>query len=109
MAESLVIKQGDTAAAVRARLTDRDGPVTLQPGATVRFHMRQVHGTKTVTGTAITDPNTGEILYRWRADGTDTDTPGVYEQEWEVTFPDTTVATFPSDGWNSIVILEDLA
>ena len=33
---------------------------------------------------------------------------GTYKQEWQVTFGDGTVLTFPSDTWNTLEILDDL-
>lgn len=33
---------------------------------------------------------------------------GDYSQEWQVTFPDASVLTFPSNGYNKIIILDDL-
>lgn len=33
---------------------------------------------------------------------------GVYKQEWQVTYGDGTILTFPSDNYNTVIILEDL-
>lgn len=34
--------------------------------------------------------------------------PGTYKQEWEVIFPTSKPLTFPSDGYNTIIIIDDL-
>lgn len=33
---------------------------------------------------------------------------GTYKQEWQVTFGDATILTFPSNAWNTLIILDDL-
>ena len=54
----------------------------------------------------MTDESGGRISYQWLAG--DTDTPGVFQVEIEVTFSDETVATFPSDGYHQLTILAEI-
>ncbi len=91
------IKVGDTLPPVEAVLADALGPVGLT-GATVRWHMRLEGTTGALKANApavIVSALDGAVRYDWAP--ADTDTPGVYEAEWEVTFPDSSVITFPND------------
>lgn len=103
------IKRDDTMPLV-ATLADRSGPVDLT-ASTVVFGMRQRHGNKTGGGSVDVDPdqaaNPGLISYEW--DAGETDTAGVFDGEFQVTFPDATVQSFPNDGYLEIVILGDIA
>jgi hypothetical protein len=50
--------------------------------------------------------NKGKVSYTWV--GTDTDTAGVYEAEWQATFAGSKPMTFPNDGHMVIRITDDL-
>lgn len=54
----------------------------------------------------VVDAPSRKVRYQW-ADG-DTDTPGTYQAEWEVVFPDGRARTFPTTAYHSIDILADL-
>ena len=109
--------EGDTAKPIEADLSDEDGPIVLL-GAAIRFLMAPVpESGKTVpvvVGVAVAvnpnavlgDPDLGKVRYQW-ADG-DTDVPGVYRGQWEVTFANGTRETFPT-GYNEIIIYERVA
>jgi hypothetical protein len=57
----------------------------------------------------IESPATAGIV-RYDPLATDTDTVAVYDQEWEVTFADSKVATFPNTATkNQVIITDDLA
>jgi hypothetical protein len=100
------IKSGDTAIEFTATLTRNNVPVNLT-SSSVKFLLRN-----RATGTAFSATATIVVA----AAGTVSYEPGVgfpttagnYSQEWEVTFPDTTVLTFPSAGYNTLVIEDDL-
>lgn len=83
-----VIKKGNLLPVVEATLKDaKDNPVDLT-GMTVKFVMRLVGATLPKINTAATVDldqvnNKGKVSYDWA--GTDTDTAGIYEAEWEVT------------------------
>ena len=91
------IKTNDTSPAIQATLQDNDGNAVDISGAAVRFHMVK-RGTTTAkvdaAATIVSEAN-GQVKYNW--DAADTDTEGFYLGEWEVTYSDTTVETFPND------------
>jgi hypothetical protein len=71
------------------------------------FVLRHVSGSPAVAGTASIVSSV-ERTVRYVAQSGDLDTAGVYRQEWEVTFDDGAVLTFPSDGYNMVEVLADL-
>lgn len=84
-------------------------------GATVRFVMKPENGTVlTVDGTADidSDPTTGIVSYSWVAPvgetPGDTDTDGEYEAEFEVTFADDSIQTFPNSRYLRVKVLRQL-
>lgn len=104
------IKRNDTSPALRVVLKDSDGVVVSLAGALgVQFHMRTKSGTVVVDAAAsvVGDGSTGTCEYAWS--GTDTQTAGSYEYEFEVTYSDSTVETFPNAGNNTLNIYEDIA
>lgn len=109
MADTFWIKQNDTAPAIQATLKDADGNVVDLTGATVRFHMRASDDTTKVDAAAsITSPPTGGIVsYGWVA--ADTDTEGRYRAEFEVTYSDGTIETFPNSEYIIVLIMDDIA
>lgn len=103
------VKQGDTSPPLEAGLVDRDGPVVLTGDVDVRFHMRdRSRMTLLVDQPAeIIDAAQGFVRYEWQAQ--DTVLRGVYLGEWEVTFADGRVQTFPNTGYTVIEIVGSLA
>jgi hypothetical protein len=104
------IKQNDTSPAIRAVLKDGDGvPINLD-GATVRFHMRPI-GETTVTvdaaASVVSPSSAGIVEYSW--DAGDTDAIGSFKAEFEVTYSDNTIETFPNNGYISVVITGELS
>jgi hypothetical protein len=59
-----------------------------------------------VGGGRLKVANKGAVTYPWVVG--DTDTLGLYVQEWEITFVGGKTSTFPSNGYNQIAILRDL-
>ena len=102
MATTFYIKQNDTKPSLFAQLLSEGSAIDLT-GATVRFHMESGVDSPAV----ITDAATGNVRYDWSTG--DTATPGIFHAEFEVTFSDGTVETFPNDGYLSINIMEELA
>ena len=98
------IKQNDTRPIIQATLTD----VTIDGGSTARFLMR-LRGDKSskVAATATISDNgpPGVVRYNWAAG--DTDTAGIYEGEFEITFSDGKIETYPNGEYIRITILED--
>jgi len=103
------IKQNDTAPILAATLKDADEVAVNLTGSSVRFHMREVGSTtsKVDADAVLVDASGGQVKYTWAAD--DTDTIGSYQAEFEVTFGDGSVETFPNNGYVLIEIIDDIA
>ena len=102
------IKQNDTVPSIRATLQHGNGDPGDLINATVRFHMRAIGANNTTVDAAavVVSAEAGIVQYNWIAD--DTDTIGSYQAEFEVTYPDSTVETFPNDGYVRIEIIDDI-
>lgn len=104
------IKSGDRLPAINAVLARADGvAVDLTTAASVHFVMRgfgaaatKVNAVATVVGSATL----GQVTYFWVAG--DTDTPGIYDGSWVVTWLDGTRQTFPTEDYLEIVVSLDL-
>lgn len=83
-------------------------PVNLTTATSVDFIMRVTAGgsTKVNAPAVIADATGGVVRYDWLA--ADTDTPGQYQAEWEVTWADGKQQTFPTLTYHSVEILADL-
>ena len=102
------VKQNDTSPAMLATLQDADGNAINLTAASVRFHMRQI-GRSDVAVDApavIVTPLEGLVRYNWIA--ADTDTVGSYQAEFEVTYADSSIETFPNDGYIRVEIIDDI-
>ena len=101
------IKQNDTSPQIEAVLSSAAGtPIDLN-GASVRFHMRRAGAAVVIDAAAtIVTAAAGLVRYSWTAG--DTDTAGSYQAEFEVTYSDATVETFPNTANLEIVIMEDV-
>lgn len=102
------IKQGDTYPPIRCILRDAEDNIVPLTGATVQFHMSKIVGrsirVKVDQPAVIVDDVGGEVYYGnpWAA--ADTNTAGDYQAEWEVTFADSSVETFPNNDRNQLVV-----
>ena len=103
------IKQNDTSPSIRATLKDGSNSAVDLTGASVNFHMVSLEGVTVVDSAAvIVDPSTsGIVQYNWVAG--DTQTAGAYNAEFEVTFSNGKVETFPNDSYISVSIRAELA
>lgn len=103
------IKKNDTSPAIRATLLNGSGSAVDVQDSTVRFHMRKIGSSQTVIDEAavLINATGGIVQYNW-SDG-DTDTVGTYQAEFEVTYADSTVETFPNSGYIAINIVGDIA
>ena len=103
------IKKGDTSPSLLAILQDGDGVAVDVTDASIRFHMTPLgSSTVKVDATAvIVDGATGSVRYEW-ASG-DTDTEGAFNAEFEVTFANSAIETFPNDGYFRVDVDNDLA
>lgn len=101
------IKQNDTSPSLQATLKDASqAPINLT-GATVMFHMKSLDGAiKIDTEMTITDERNGVVKYDWQSG--DTDTVGTYYVEFEVTYADASVETFPNNGNKVVSVVKEL-
>jgi hypothetical protein len=103
----VIIKRGDTHNCIKAVLKGANGSVVDLTGCEVKFHMAPLNRPAVISRAAhIENAATGEIWLVW-APG-ETDTAGVYRAEFEVVYQDGRRETFPSNGYISIQILDDL-
>lgn len=103
------IKRNDTSPAILAQLVDGNDDPVLLTGATIRFHMKSVQKSTFILDEAasIDDEDNSIVRYDW--DASDTEASGVYRAEFEVTYADGSIETFPNDGYISVIITDDLA
>jgi hypothetical protein len=102
------VKQNDTSPAMLATLQDADGNAIELTSASVRFHMRPVGGGAIVVDQAATVVTALEGLVRYNWTAADTDTVGSYQAEFEVTYADASIETFPNDGYIRVEIIDDI-
>jgi hypothetical protein len=103
-------KQGDTLPALVVTLLSVDGvtPQSLPGGTVVRFTMRSSDGVIRVNRqlcTILGSP--GRVSYAWAAGNLDG--AGVADCEFEATFTDGTVLTFPTNGSFRIMVEPQIA
>lgn len=104
---SFFIKQNDTSPSLLATLRDFDGNAINLTGASVRFHMKDLNGTvKIDEAMTVTNPTLGMVRYDWVTGNTDT--VGTYYVEFEVTYSDNSVETFPNNGNKTISVVREL-
>lgn len=101
------IKQNDTSPSLQATLKDASGTAIALTGASVRFHMKALDGTVKVNAAmAITNASGGVVQYNWQTG--DTNTVGSYSVEFEVTYSDSTIETFPNNQNLTISVVREL-
>jgi hypothetical protein len=103
------IKQNDTVAAIQRDLKDAFGVPVNVTGATVKFSMRvKPKGSVKINAAAATvvDGGAGRVKYTFTA--SDTDTADTYESEFQVTYSDGGIQSFPNDGHIDVVIEDDI-
>ncbi len=103
-----VIKRNDELPAIRATLSSGGVPVNLSTATQVRFIMAPKNGgpVKVNAPAVVVEPAQGLIRYDWVS--ADTDTPGSYQAEWEVTWADGKSQTYPTTSYHTIDVLADL-
>lgn len=106
MASTVHVKTGDRLPSIAATLSRVDGSAVDLTGATVKFLMRRraglaavVDGTAVITGTAT-------VRYDWGAG--ETATVGTYQAEFQVTYANGKLETFPNDGYIAVVVTDDI-
>ncbi len=103
------IKQNDTAPIILVSLKDGNDAVVSLTGASAIFKMRPVGQSTVKTNAAaiIHNADSGQVRYEWVA--ADTDTIGSYEAEFQVTFSDGKIETFPNSDFIRITITDDIS
>ncbi|MDB4512077.1 BppU family phage baseplate upper protein [Arenicella sp.] len=101
------IKQNDTSPSILATLKDaNDTPVNLT-AADVRIHIKDLVGSiKVDAEMQVINAPSGIARYDWLP--ADTDTSGTYSVEFEVTYTDGSIETFPNTGSLALVITKEL-
>jgi hypothetical protein len=107
MSMDFFLKRGDTSPVLEFVLD----PLTNLTGATVVFNMRLPGAASAKVSrkaVQVVSPATdGKVRYVWAAE--DTDTVGTYSAEFEVTYQDGSVETFPNADDITVHIRQDLA
>lgn len=104
---AFTIKQSDTSPSIQATLQDSDGNAVNINGASVRFHMKAVGGAVVIDQPmTIVNAAGGIVRYDWQTG--DTDTPGTYYVEFEVTYSDNTIETFPNNTNETVLVIPQL-
>ena len=110
--ETFYIKANDTASFITRDLKDAFGSPVNVTGAAVKFSMRvKPAGSIKVDAedAVIVTGGTGRVRYEWASDGSDTDAADEYEGEFQVTYGNGKIQTFPNDGHIPIVITDDIS
>lgn len=102
------IKQNDRRPVAEATITRGGEAVDLSTVSGVTFKMRPFgrKDLKVNSSAVVTDDVNGVVEYRWSIG--DTDTPGRYNQEWQLLWPDGTTETFPTLPTSIVIVLGDL-
>jgi hypothetical protein len=104
MAQVFYIKQNDTSPALLYELVPQPDSVA---GASVVFNMRSGTNVKVNRGSgSVESSNPITLRYDWVVG--DTDTVGEYEGEFEITYSDGSVGTWPNRGYIPVVISDDV-
>lgn len=104
--QTFTMKRRDTSPALIYRLK----PAVSLAGASVVFNMRRRGGTAVISRKAASiegNPSAGTVRYDWEP--SDTGSVGIFEAEFEVTYTDGTVETFPNSGFITVQIAGDIA
>lgn len=109
-----IIKRNDTSPVMDARLMSEQQKAVGLEGATVVFNMRSFNGSVVIDRADVTvlEAESGLVRYEWVA--SDTASTGTFQGEFEVTFADGKVETFPKSdkehaNFIGIVVVDDVA
>jgi hypothetical protein len=103
------LTQNDTSSAIARTLEDENGVAIDLTGATVKFLLRPINGTTNKINAAATivgAATLGNVSYAWT--GTDTSTAGLFVGQWQVTYSNGKVQTFPNGAFDLVLISPDL-
>lgn len=100
------IKRGDTSPALQWEIVH---PEVILTAASVVFNMRRLDGDEAITrapAEVVPAAPLPTLRYNWQPD--DTAEVGQYEAEFEVTYADGTIETFPNDDNIIVRVFRDL-
>jgi hypothetical protein len=105
---AFTIKKGDTSPFLVASLKDASETAVDLTGATVVFNMADLDDNLVVTNGSCTilNEDQGRIKYEWQT--ADTVNDGVFRGEFQVTYVNGDVETFPNASYFRVRILDDL-
>lgn len=102
-------KSGDSKP-FEAILKENRALLPMSGGETVRFNMRpKIAGAGPTVNGVGTVVNAARALVRYTPAAPDVAIPGAYDVEWEITFPGGAVQTFPSSGFLTCLLYDDIA
>jgi len=104
----LVYTQNDTSPSLQANLKDYQGNAINLAGCSVQFHMVSVDGEVTITRDAtVENASTGLVQYDWQSG--DTAVAGSYYVQFQITYGDGAVETYPNNTKLTLIIKPELA
>lgn len=107
MSIAFTTKRGDYRAAIKASLKDTSGQPVNLTNCTVKFVMADLRNRVKINRNAIIqDAINGVVWFIFEAN--EVDEAGMFRGEFEVTYADGRVETFPNEGYITIQINSDL-
>lgn len=98
------IHKDDTDPPIDDTLMDEDRNAKDLTGASVDFIMKDptASSAKVSAAATVVNASAGEVEYEWSSG--DTDTTGWYKAEWEVTYGDGDIETFPTEPRDYVIV-----
>lgn len=110
MSDTFYIKQNDNRPNLRTVLSGFNGGTSLSSASSVSFKMRH-RGSGSVVSLAgtcsITDAPNNIVTYAW--DTADTASIDTYEAEFQINWNDGGIETVPNDGYNYVIVKDDIS
>jgi len=108
--ETHYLKQNDVGGVIERTLRDGFGVPANLTGATVVFSMRvKPAGTVKISAAGATLVTAVDGLVRYTFTAGNTDTADEYEAEFQATYSNGDVQSYPEDGYIPVVITDDIA
>tara|TARA_R110001599_G_scaffold162420_1_gene351680 strand:- start:236 stop:568 length:333 start_codon:yes stop_codon:yes gene_type:complete len=110
MSDNFYIKQNDTAPSLEVVLTSSSGRAKpMTEASSIAFNMSTEAGVNIVslgTGTIVNSVK-GIVAYTWQTG--DTSNTGIHNAEFQVTYNNGQIETFPNSGYIKVIIKGELA
>lgn len=113
--EQVYMRQNDVMPYLDVTLKDYSGAYPYSTDDTIRFVMKSSDDTikinQSSTGSFVTflSSTAGTVRYMWSSSNGDTDTPGDFLADFELTTPTGKQVTFPNNGHLAVVITPELS